>query len=143
MKKRVELTENPLREDVIEKATAPAPKRSAKKVAPKETKPPIRLGTQVKDFKTTIQRTRFSFAENHANKQFTSLLREALGSKVHESDISRAFWDILRRHQHLFKKVVNEQDKVARPAYGDRAALEKYEAIIADLIMRVLRAADK
>ena len=91
--------------------------------------------------KKAVQRTLFSVREAEENVMVTMTLRKVFGSKVTESDITRAFWELLRRHDEDFKALVPKFEKVSRPALSDKIGLTEYEDKLVNLFLRVFKRA--
>ena len=91
--------------------------------------------------KVAVQRTRFNPNEIEENASFTRFMSELVGSKVSESDITRALWSLARQSKDELRAIRSKAPRLARPAYADRLGSAAYEDAIAVFLHRALKLA--
>lgn len=148
-KKRIKPPINPLSADLIAAAVNPvellepqqlepqqplAPHKKAVSQEPKKKQP-----DNVKTARSTrLQKTlrvRFPEIEYEDNEAVTESMREMMGgSKVTESEITRAMWSLVRRAEDSMRALGAKAPKMGRPSNGDWMAKAEYDDAIAHFL---------
>ena len=145
-KRRERPTVNPLQEDLIAAAAAPvapvqvpvsplatAPPNAAR--ATSTTKKPNKasqVGVARRERPTKTLRVRFPDTEFDENAELIKSLRKLMGgSKVTESDVTRALWSLARRAEEAMGEIKSKAPKTRRPANGDWISKAEYDDAVA------------
>ena len=142
-KRRKTPVENPISADLIAAAVSPVsevvppPARtpdSAEHAAPKAksvAKPANSELRRAPRSQKTL-RVRFPDTEFAENESLTKALRRLRGgSKVTESDITRALWSLARRAEEAMTELKAKAPKTPRPANGDWISKAEYDDAVA------------
>ncbi len=152
-KKRTKPPINPLSADLIAAAVAPidliepppsvqgqpiAPAAKANREAtyqgPKKTLPKTTTPARTARVQKTL-RVRFPESEYGDNGSVTQAMRKMMGgSKVTESDITRAMWSLVRRAEESMKSLGGKAPQMDRPPNGDWMAKAEYDDAIAHFL---------
>lgn len=145
-KRREKPVKNPLSTDLlagaiapVEESAAPPASTTAEAPAPRAAGKAKRGGGKAatatarrpaRDQKTL--RVRFPDTEFEENEALTKALRRLMGgSKVTESDITRALWSLARRAEEAMTELKAKAPKTSRPANGDWMSKAEYDDAVA------------
>lgn len=85
-------------------------------------------------------RVRFPDTEFEDNAALTKQMRGLMGgSKVTESDITRALWSLTRQAEAAMKEIAAKAPKVTRPSNGDWLAKAEYDDAVAHFLHLALK----
>ena len=150
-KRREKPALNPLQEDLIAAAVAPvdqatpvsagstrgaSPEKGGELKRPNSTfSKSASAGIPRRERPTKTMRVRFPDTEFQENADVIKALRKLMGgSKVTESDVTRALWSLVRQAEETMDEMKGKAPKMRRPPNGDWVAKAEYDDAVAHFL---------
>lgn len=90
---------------------------------------------------TVNRKVMFTQDEADRNEETTQIIRQAFGSKVTYSQITRAIWTVLASAEDTISARTRRGPRLSVPSKGDHIAMAEYEQALADFLAETLRRA--